>query len=101
MVAHTFNPRTREAEAGGFLSSSPVWSTKWVPGQPELYKETLSQKTQPGLYKETLSQKIQPGLYKETLSQKTNKQTNNNNNKKKTSGTSNDKYFFFCMNLSS
>jgi hypothetical protein len=28
MVAHTFNPSTPEAEAGGFLSSRPNWSTK-------------------------------------------------------------------------
>jgi hypothetical protein len=28
MVAHTFNSSTREAEAGGFLSSRPAWSTK-------------------------------------------------------------------------
>jgi hypothetical protein len=28
MVAHTFNPSTQEAEAGGFLSSRPAWSTK-------------------------------------------------------------------------
>jgi hypothetical protein len=27
MVAHTFNPSTWEAEAGGFLSSRPAWST--------------------------------------------------------------------------
>jgi hypothetical protein len=26
VVAHTFNPSTREAEAGGFLSSRPAWS---------------------------------------------------------------------------
>jgi hypothetical protein len=45
MVAHTFNPSTWEAEAGGFLSLRPAWSTKWVPGQPGLYRETLSQKT--------------------------------------------------------
>jgi hypothetical protein len=45
VVAHTFNPSTWEAEAGGFLSSRPVWSTKWVPGQPGLYRETLSRKT--------------------------------------------------------
>jgi hypothetical protein len=44
MVAHTFNPCTQEAEAGGFLSSRPAWSTNCVPGQPELYRETLSQK---------------------------------------------------------
>jgi hypothetical protein len=28
VVAHTFNPSTREAEGGGFLSSRPAWSTK-------------------------------------------------------------------------
>ena len=45
VVAHTFNPTTREAEAGGFLSSRPAWSTEWVPGQPGLNRETLSRKT--------------------------------------------------------
>jgi hypothetical protein len=28
MVGHNFNPSTWEAEAGGFLSSRPAWSTK-------------------------------------------------------------------------
>jgi hypothetical protein len=42
VVAHTFNPSTWEAEAGGFLSSRPAWSTEWVPGQPGLHRETLS-----------------------------------------------------------
>jgi hypothetical protein len=28
VVTHTFNPSTREAEAGRFLSSRPAWSTK-------------------------------------------------------------------------
>jgi hypothetical protein len=28
VVAHAFNPSTLEAEAGGFLSSRPAWSTK-------------------------------------------------------------------------
>jgi hypothetical protein len=28
VVAHAFNPGTREAEADGFLSSRPAWSTK-------------------------------------------------------------------------
>jgi hypothetical protein len=28
MVAHAFNPSAQEAEAGGFLSSRPAWSTK-------------------------------------------------------------------------
>jgi hypothetical protein len=45
VVVHAFNPSTWEAEAGGFLSLRPVWSTKWVPGQPGLHRETLSQKT--------------------------------------------------------
>jgi hypothetical protein len=45
MVAHTFNPSTQEAEAGRFLSSRPAWFIKWVPGQPGLYRETLSRKT--------------------------------------------------------
>jgi len=44
LVAHAFNPSTREAEASGFLSSRPAWSTKWVPGQPGLHRETLSRK---------------------------------------------------------
>jgi hypothetical protein len=45
MVAHAFNPSTWEAEAGRFLSLGPAWSTEWVPGQPGLYRETLSRKT--------------------------------------------------------
>jgi hypothetical protein len=28
VVAHAFNPSTREAETGRFLSSRPAWSTK-------------------------------------------------------------------------
>jgi major histocompatibility complex class I len=28
VVAHAFNPSTRKAEAGRFLSSRPAWSTK-------------------------------------------------------------------------
>jgi hypothetical protein len=44
VVAHAFNPSTWEAEAGGFLSSRPAWSTKCVPGQPGLHRKTLSWK---------------------------------------------------------
>jgi hypothetical protein len=43
MVVHAFNPSTWEAETGEFLSSRPAWSTEWVPGQPGLHRETLSQ----------------------------------------------------------
>jgi hypothetical protein len=67
VVAHTFNPSTQEAEASGFLSLWPSWSTKWVPGQPELYRETLSRKN-----KQTNKQK-----------QQTSKETNKQTNKKK------------------
>jgi major histocompatibility complex class I len=28
VVVHAFNPSTREAETGAFLSSRPAWSTK-------------------------------------------------------------------------
>ena len=45
MVAHAFDPSAQGAEAGGFLSLRPAWSTEWVPGEPVLYRETLSWKT--------------------------------------------------------
>ena len=57
VVAHAFNPSTWEAEAGGFLSSRPAWSTKWVPGQPGLHRETLSQKNQKKKQKTTTTTK--------------------------------------------
>jgi hypothetical protein len=38
-------PALRRQRPGGFLSSRPAWSTKWVPGQPGRFRETLSQKT--------------------------------------------------------
>jgi hypothetical protein len=38
---------TWETEAGRFMSSRPAWSTEWVPGQPGLHREILSQKTKP------------------------------------------------------
>jgi hypothetical protein len=56
VVAHAFNPSTWEAEAGGFLSSRPAWSTKWVPGQPGLYRETLSWKTKQNKTKQNKTQ---------------------------------------------
>jgi len=42
LVVNAFNPSTQEAEAGGSLSYRPAWSTKQVPGQPRLHRETLS-----------------------------------------------------------
>jgi len=43
-LAHTFNPSTQEAEAGEPLSLRPAWSTRWVPGQPGLHTEIMSEK---------------------------------------------------------
>jgi hypothetical protein len=62
VVAHTFNPSTREAEAGGFLSSRPAWSTKWT-GRA-IQRNPVSKKTK-------------------------NKQTNKNKNKTKNKQTKN------------
>jgi hypothetical protein len=44
VVVHAFNSSTWEAEAGGFLSSRPAWSTKRVPGQPGLQRNPVSKK---------------------------------------------------------
>jgi hypothetical protein len=52
VVAHTFNPSTFEAEAGRFLSSRPAWSTKRVPWQPGLHRETLVSKNKTNNKKE-------------------------------------------------
>ena len=57
-MAHAFNPSTRKAQAGGFLSLRLAWSTKWVPGQPGLYREALSQKTK----KKKLEKKLKTKL---------------------------------------
>jgi hypothetical protein len=50
-----FNPSTWEAEAGGFLSSRPAWSITWVPGQPGIHGETLSQKKKVTVLTQNLS----------------------------------------------
>jgi hypothetical protein len=44
-----FNYSTWEAEADGSLSLRPAWSTKRVPEQPGLYRETLSQERAVGV----------------------------------------------------
>jgi hypothetical protein len=41
-VTQAFDPSTQEAEAGGYLSLGPVWSTEQVIEQPGLHRETLS-----------------------------------------------------------
>jgi hypothetical protein len=70
VVVHTFYPSTREVEAGRFLSSRPAWSTKWVPGQPGLYRETLSWK------RKEKKRKGKERKGKERKGKKRNKQTN-------------------------
>jgi hypothetical protein len=41
VVAHAFNHSTREAEAGGFLSSRPAWSTEFQDSQDYTEKPCL------------------------------------------------------------
>ena len=62
MMVHACNPSTWEAEAGGFLSSRPAWTTEWVPGQPRLHRETLSQKNKKTKNKQTNKNKKQKNL---------------------------------------
>jgi hypothetical protein len=40
-VAHAFKPSTQEAEAGGFLSLRPVWSTEFQDSQGYTQKPCL------------------------------------------------------------
>lgn len=46
MVGHTISPRTWEAEAGRplWVWGQSVWCTKYIPGQPGLHGENLTQK---------------------------------------------------------
>jgi hypothetical protein len=77
VVAQAFNPSTQEAEAGRFLSLRPDWSTKWFPGQPGLYRETLSQKKQKQKTKnkQTNKQKTITKNKQKTENKKQNKET--------------------------
>jgi hypothetical protein len=47
-------------EAGGFLSSRPAWSTEWVPGQPGIHREILSQKKKKKRIQQGFSQSYLP-----------------------------------------
>ena len=67
VVEHAFNPRTGEEEAGRFLNSRPAWSTEWVPGQPELYRETLSPKTKQTTTKNNTQKKTKKLVYDPAL----------------------------------
>jgi hypothetical protein len=67
VVVHAFNPSTweaeseaeAEAEAGGFLSSRPAWSTKWVPVQPGLQRNPVSKNQKPNKTKQKNNPKKQ------------------------------------------
>ena len=39
-MVYDLNPRTREAEEGGFLSFRPSWSTEGASGQTKIHSET-------------------------------------------------------------
>jgi hypothetical protein len=45
VVAHTFDPRAWEAEAGKSVSSRSAWSTEHIPGQPGLLKNNNNNKS--------------------------------------------------------
>jgi hypothetical protein len=49
VVAYAFNPSTGEAEAGGFLSSRPAWSTEWVPGLQSEFQDNQGYTEKPCL----------------------------------------------------
>lgn len=63
MVGHTFNPSSQKTEAGRSLEFEArlVWSTEPVPGQPELHRETLSQKQTNKKPTQTNKQKTEKG----------------------------------------
>jgi hypothetical protein len=50
MVAHAFNPSTQEAEAGGFLSSRPAWSTEFQDNQGYTEKPCLENQKKKNIY---------------------------------------------------
>jgi hypothetical protein len=53
-----FNFSTWEAEAGRFLSLRPARSTEWVPVQPGLHREPLTQKKKINIYGDELLKKF-------------------------------------------
>jgi hypothetical protein len=85
VVVHAFNPSTweaeseaeAEAEAGGFLSSRPAWSTKWVPVQPGLQRNPVSKNQKPNKTKQKNNPKKQTTTppKKKSLKKKKKKRT--------------------------
>ena len=60
MVVHTFNPSTCEAEAGGFLSSKPAWSTQIEFQDSQVYTEKPCLKKQKNKHKHKKNPKKNP-----------------------------------------
>ena len=56
---HVFNTSTQEAEAGGFLSSRPVWSTEFQDTQGYTEKPRLETNPPPPQKKKTKKKKNQ------------------------------------------
>ena len=50
VVAHAFSPSTWEAEAGGFLSSRPAWSTEFQDSHGYTEKPCLEKKIKTSLF---------------------------------------------------
>jgi hypothetical protein len=46
-MAHAFNPSTREAEAGGFLSSRPAWSQSEFQDSQDYTENPVSKNQKP------------------------------------------------------
>ena len=63
MVVRAFNLSTWEAEAGGFLSSRPAWSTEWFQdSQGYTEKPCLEKQTNKQTNKQTKDTKEPPVL---------------------------------------
>lgn len=56
VVAHTFKPRTWEAEADRYLSSRPAWSTQWAPGKLDYTGKPCLKKTKQIIFTEVCEQ---------------------------------------------
>jgi hypothetical protein len=66
-LAHPFNPSTREAEAGGFLSSRPACSTEFQDSQSYTEKACLEkQKTKQNKKKILISRTVR-NIIKDTF----------------------------------
>jgi hypothetical protein len=68
VVAYAFNPSTWEAEAGGFLSLRPAWSTEFQDSQKKK-KPVLKNKTKQ-TNKQTKNPKTHTHTHKTTTKQK-------------------------------